>query len=83
VDEDALAKLAADASAANIRLHLMIDSRDGFLTGERIRAAVPNWREASLWFCGPAGFGDALRRDFAAQGFPVGPRFHQELFSMR
>ncbi|MBO9515697.1 MAG: ferric reductase-like transmembrane domain-containing protein [Variovorax sp.] len=83
VDEDALARLAADARSAQVRLHLLIDARDGRLTGERIRDRVPDWREASIWFCGPAGFGEALRRDFAAQGFPVDERFHQELFSMR
>lgn len=83
VDEDARDKLAADAKAARIRLHVLIDSRDGRLTGERVRAAVPRWREASVWFCGPVGFGDALKRDLAANGFPVRQRFHQELFAMR
>jgi len=83
VDETAFGKLAADAKSANVQLHLLIDARHGFLTGKRIREAVPNWREASIWFCGPAGFGDALRKDFAANGFPVTERFHQELFAMR
>jgi len=83
VDEEALAKLAQDARSADVRLHLWVDARDGRLTGERIRKTVPNWREASIWFCGPTGFGDALKRDFAAQGFPVTRRFHQELFAMR
>ncbi|MDF2810229.1 MAG: Ferric reductase domain protein transrane component domain protein [Microvirga sp.] len=83
VDEVALAKLAHDARAADVRLHLLISARDGRLTGARIREEVPDWREASIWFCGPAGFGEALRRDFAAQGFPVEERFHQELFDMR
>ena len=45
--------------------------------------AVPDWRKASIWFCGPTGFGEALKDDFAAQGFPVERRFHQELFAMR
>ncbi|MDR2239453.1 MAG: ferric reductase-like transmembrane domain-containing protein [Zoogloeaceae bacterium] len=83
VDEEALDKLAAEARFAEVRLHVLIDARHGRLTGERIRAAVPEWREASIWFCGPAGFGEALKRDFAAQGFPVNERFHQELFAMR
>ncbi|WP_234053133.1 MULTISPECIES: ferric reductase-like transmembrane domain-containing protein [unclassified Xanthobacter] len=83
VDEDALARLAGDAEAANVRLHLLISGRDGRLTGARIREVVPDWREASIWFCGPAGFGSALRADFAAQGIPVEKRFHQELFDMR
>lgn len=83
VDEDALARLRQDAAAAGVRLHLLVDSRDGRLTGDRIRASVPDWRNASLWFCGPAPFGKALRADFATHGLPVGRRFHQELFQMR
>ncbi|ALA19047.1 MULTISPECIES: ferric reductase-like transmembrane domain-containing protein [unclassified Chelatococcus] len=82
-DEGAIEKLTADAEAAGIRLHVTIDARDGLLSGERIRAAVPDWREASIWFCGPAGFGQALRNDFDAQGLPMAERFHQELFAMR
>ncbi|MBR0854052.1 ferredoxin reductase family protein [Bradyrhizobium liaoningense] len=83
VDEEALGKLAADARSADVRLHVLIDARDGHLTGERVRRAAPQWREASIWFCGPAGFGEALKRDFAAHDFPVNWRFHQELFAMR
>ncbi|MDR2154220.1 MAG: ferric reductase-like transmembrane domain-containing protein [Burkholderiaceae bacterium] len=83
VDQDALDKLAADAQSAEVRFHVLIDARHGRLTGQRIREQVPAWREASIWFCGPAGFGQALKRDFAAHGFPVEERFHQELFAMR
>lgn len=83
VDDTALAKLAADAQAAGVRLHLLVDSRDGRLTGDRIRTQVPQWREASYWFCGPARFGQALRADFAAHGVDVRRHFHQELFAMR
>jgi predicted ferric reductase len=83
VDEEALEKLARDAESADVRLHVLIDARHGFLTGERIRGRVPQWREASIWFCGPAGFGEALKRDFGAHDFPVKRRFHQELFAMR
>src|SRR3546814_12844696 len=78
VDEEALDKLKADEAAAHIRLHVLIDTRDGRLDGERIRATVPEWREASIWFCGPIGFGEMLRRAFAALGFPGAQRFHQE-----
>ena len=80
---EAIAKLGVDAEAAGVRLHVLHDARDGLLSGDQIRAAVPDWREASIWFCGPAGFGAALRDDMARQGLPVAERFHQELFSMR
>ncbi len=82
VDETALQRLADDARAAGVRLHLLVDARDGLLTGERLRAAVPDWAQADVWFCGPAGFGRALRADLVDHGLAE-DRFHQELFEMR
>lgn len=81
-DQNAIDRLTADATAANVRLHVLVSSRDGRLNGERIRAAVPEWEAASFWFCGPPEFGQALRKDFIAHGLPP-ERFHQELFQMR
>ena len=81
-DRAALDRMRADAEAAGVRLHVLVDARDGRLSGERLRQMVPGWREASVWFCGPAGFGQALRADLVAQGLPAGA-FHQELFQMR
>ena len=78
----ALGKMRADAQAAGIRLHVLVDARDGLLSGERLRRMVAGWRDASVWFCGPAGFGQALRADLLAQGLPASA-FHQELFEMR
>lgn len=83
IDPEALALLEADAEHAGVTLHVLLDQRDGFLTGARIREAVADWTEASVWFCGPSGFGDKLRADLAAQGLNVARRFHQELFEMR
>ena len=81
-DPVALEKLTADAAAAGVRLHVLVDAEHGRLDGTRIRAVVPDWREASLWFCGPVGFGQALMSDFSARGLPR-TAFHQELFHMR
>lgn len=81
-DQTAIDKLTADAKAANVRLHIRVTPRDGRLTAEQVRAAVPEWRSASLWFCGPAAFGGLLRKDFLKKGLPAA-RFHQELFAMR
>lgn len=78
----AIDKLTADAEAAGVRLHLMVDNRDGRLDGEKIRTLMPDWRNASVWFCGPPKFGQALRQDLVAHGLAPG-RFHQELFQMR
>lgn len=82
VDATALARLAADAGAAGVRLHVLQDARDGRLDAARLRQLVPDWLHADFWFCGPAAFGEALKRDLAAAGLPPG-RFHQELFEMR
>lgn len=49
---------------------------------QQVRAAVPAWRSASLWFCGPIAFGRSLRNNFLGQGLPSG-NYHQELFEMR
>ncbi|ONF43339.1 ferric reductase [Marinobacter lutaoensis] len=82
VDPVALDRLAADAAAAGVRLHVWQSGRDGRLDGAAIRAAVPDWRSASLWFCGPAPFGRSLRADFLRHGLASGD-IHQELFQMR
>ena len=82
VDDTAFDKLRADARAAKVNLYLHLTPRDGRLTPEKIRTAVPDWGTASMWFCGPAAFGSALRKDFLANGLSAGD-FHQELFSMR
>lgn len=81
--EEAIAKLSVDAEAAGVHLQVLHDPRDKTLTGERVCLAVPDWREASIWFCGPVGFGTALRDYFAHRGLAVDERFHQEFFAMR
>lgn len=75
-------KLSADVEASNVRLHLMVDDKDGHLDAERIRTAVPHWQEASIWFCGPSAFGEDLRKDFIQHGLHP-DQFHQELFKLR
>ncbi|WP_114971246.1 ferric reductase-like transmembrane domain-containing protein [Rhodoferax ferrireducens] len=82
LDETAIGKLQRDALAANVRLHVLVDARDGRLSTERICEAVPQWQSADIWFCGPTGFGQALRKDFIAKGLAPGD-FHQELFNIR
>lgn len=80
--DGALARLTAAAQAVGARLHVMVDAVDGRLNAERLCAAVPAWRTADVWFCGPVAFGRALRHDLLAKGLP-GRDFHQELFNLR
>lgn len=75
-------KIAADVQASNVRLHVNVDTRHGFLTGARLREEIPDWKSASIWFCGPAKFGDDLKKDLVANGLAKSD-FHQELFNMR
>ena len=81
-DGPTLQRLAALAGSVDVRLHMRISPRDGLLDGAAIRAAVPHWGEAGVWFCGPTGFGAAVRADLVANGLPA-RAFHQELFRMR
>ena len=81
-DEDFIARLQRDADAAGVRLHVLVTARDGRLDVPRICNAVPGWQDADVWFCGPAGFGQALREGFTARGLAAAD-FHQELFDMR
>lgn len=78
----AMEKLRADAAAAGVRLHLLVANQNGRLNGERLRQEVADWQAASVWFCGPAAFGRALRDDLVAHGLKP-QDFHQELFQMR
>jgi len=63
------------------RVQGRIDSLQWY-TGVQIREAVPEWRSASVWFCGPNEFGRLLCRDFRGPVLPAN-RFHQELFAFR
>ena len=81
-DQAAIALLKEDAKTAGVELHIMIKSQDGYLTGAILRAKIPDWKEADVWFCGPALFGEILRADLVSNGLDV-RRFHQELFEMR
>ncbi|WP_221799796.1 ferredoxin reductase family protein [Oceanobacter mangrovi] len=82
IDENALAKLKADAEAAGVTLNLIVSGVDGRLTVERICQQVPDWQVSSVWFCGPVAFADKLKQDFRSKGFDTS-HFHQELFQMR
>jgi len=82
VSDEALQKMAEDAAAAQITLHITRSRLDPLLNGEAIRAAVPDWKNAGVWFCGPAGFGTAIRADLVGKGLAPAD-FHRERFAMR
>lgn len=75
-------ELQALAARAGVTLHVIASQSEGRLTARRLRERAPEWATASVWFCGPTAFGQALQRELTAAGLPAG-RFHQELFEMR
>jgi len=81
-DEGYISHLRKLAEEAKVKLHILVTQIDGKLNAERLCQLVPEWKTADIWFCGPAGFGQTLRNDFAARGLSHYD-FHQELFDMR
>lgn len=77
-DAHAISLIERDAKAAKVDLTVLSDKRDGRLNAQRLAEQVRDWREADIWFCGPAQFGQALKKDFTAMGLAAG-HFHQEL----
>jgi len=70
------------AAQAGVNFHLLVTPRDGPLSLERLERMVPGWRDSDIWFCGPAGFAQALFEAMKARGLPA-RQFHRELFDMR
>ncbi|HVX38575.1 MAG TPA: ferric reductase-like transmembrane domain-containing protein [Gemmatimonadaceae bacterium] len=68
--------------AAKVNLHVWVSPEQGLLTADHICRAVPEWKEAAFWFCGPVDFGKTLREDLTNAGLPK-QAFHQELFHFR
>ena len=81
-DAQVIDTLTSDAKDAGVNLHVLWNERDGRLDAHKIVQKVPQWRDADVWFCGPAGFGQALRNQLVAMGLDA-RHFHQELFEMR
>ncbi|MHB8949656.1 MAG: ferredoxin reductase family protein [Rhodoferax sp.] len=65
------------ATLPSVRLHIHDASRGARLTADTLAATD----KSEIWFCGPAGLGNALRNGLKSMG--VIPRFHQEAFEMR
>jgi predicted ferric reductase len=65
------------ATLPGIRLYVH-DARQG---GALHAASLGEMSNAEVWFCGPGGLADALRKGWRAMGSK--PHFHQEAFEMR
>lgn len=81
-DPGLVARLEQVASEAKVRLHVIESPVDGPLTVDRLAEVTPDLGSTGVWFCGPAGFGQAIRQALHQRGLPSG-NFHQELFQFR
>lgn len=82
LEDEALALLRQDAASAGVTLHISVGAEGPRITADYIRQAVPEWKAADIWFCGPSHYGHALKADFTTLGL-ASEHFHQELFEMR
>lgn len=79
-ERDFPSNLAALCAAAGVRLHHRETDRQGPLDPAEVQACLTP--DTSVWFCGPAGWGDSLARLLVASGLPAAA-FHRELFEFR
>ncbi len=68
------------AQLPSVTLHIHHSDVTGKVASDALLASAGP--QASVWFCGPQGFGQALRNAMQRLGRGQG-RFHQELFQMR
>ncbi len=73
-----MAALCARLPSVTLEIHYSDDA--GPVTPAALLAGTSN--TASVWFCGPQGFAEAVRQGMQRLGRPAA-RFHQELFQMR
>ncbi|MBO1012608.1 ferric reductase-like transmembrane domain-containing protein [Achromobacter sp. SD115] len=72
------------ARVPNVTLDVRYSETQRPLTAAELAAHhTPGAPWPSVWFCGPAGFADALKDGLHRRGMPVSELFHQEAFQMR
>lgn len=70
------------ARDAGVDFHLIDNQRQTLFTVDDIGSTPEELSKHSIWFCGPLGFGDALKRQLKAKRFQLS-HFHYELFNFR
>ncbi len=77
-----LERVSALCTQTGVTLHIHDYNEHGPLTLERVLSGIEEPTRARVWFCGPAGLGNALESAWRAKGLP--PKyFHREYFEMR
>jgi predicted ferric reductase len=70
------------AGIPGIRLHIHSAQHGEVLTSESLRLADDQRKKTEVWFCGPRGLADALKKGLK-ETWNGSLRFHQEAFEMR
>lgn len=70
------------AALPGIRLHIHSTQHGEVLTAEALKLADGRKKKADVWFCGPSGLAEALKKGLKAS-WRGSLRFHQEAFEMR
>lgn len=70
------------ATLPGVRLHIHSARHGDRLTARLLAPAGAERERAEVWFCGPRGLADALKRGLKEGGL-AGWRFHQEAFELR
>lgn len=65
-----------------VRLHVHSAQHGDLLNAKLLMPANTKPRNAEVWFCGPRGLADALKRGLKENGI-AGLHFHQEAFELR
>lgn len=74
--------LAELSSKTGVRFHYRDTSKNGRLSFDIIKEKIKDIKNTSLWFCGPAVFGDELRNN--AKKYGINERdIHYDSFDMR
>jgi predicted ferric reductase len=81
-DDGFIDQVRSAVSASGVRLRVVDTGQEGLVDLTKVARWIPSWREADVWFCGPAKFGDSLFQAMRKDGLPD-HRFHRELFDMR
>ena len=69
-------------SLLGVRLHIHSARHGDILSAESLTPANAQAKNTEVWFCGPRGLAEALKRGLKQNGL-AGLRFHQEAFELR
>ena len=80
--ENLYPELAELSEKAGVRFHYRDTCKDGRLNFDIIKEKIKDIKNISLWYCGPASFGAALKRNAASCGISK-KDIHYDSFDMR